>query len=144
MCIYIFLHTHTHINIYTEKIPSMSWSLKRIFRKKEFPEPMDICSHTHRHHHLQNKWLLTTERQLKGLMQPVFTTFPSHKSRILRTNKYIAFSYVQSTEMQLAKCYSEAACFGEIQFQNKIQKIFIFCDFTALFWLNCPDSTVSS
>lgn len=118
MCVYIYLHTHP----YTGKPASTSWPLKRIFHKKEFPEPRDTCSYTHRHHHLQNKWLLTREIQLKGLTQPAFTTFPSHKSTILRTNKYIAFSYVQSMKMQLANAIQRLHALGSPNFGTEYSR----------------------
>ena len=139
MYVYIYLHTHT----YTEKIPSMSCSLKRIFHKKEFPEPMDTCLYIHRHHHLQNKWLLTTEIQLKGFMQPAFTTVPSHKSMTLRTNKYIAFSYIQGVKMQLANAIQRLHALGSSNFRIKYRR-YSYPEFTALFRLNCQASTVSS
>lgn len=83
VCVHICTYLHTW-KVYREN--TLSWSLKTIFHKKEFLEPMDTCSYTDTIT-FKNKWLLPTVIQFKGLMQPVFTVFPLHKSMILKTNK---------------------------------------------------------
>lgn len=83
----ISMHTYLYIftNVQCIQRKYLVLELKGIFHQKEFPDLMDTCSYTDIITY-KTKRLLTTVIQFKGIMQPVFTVFPLHKSMILKTN----------------------------------------------------------